>query len=135
MKIKLLIIVFIISVSFFSCEKTSGPNSDSKSSIIGNWKDLSIIDSIYTFSRTENLIENEYGFIFKLNNQFIERKNSSWCGTPPVSYSDYNGIWDCKDSIINISVSFWGGLADYQWKIIYVDNQKLKIYKITLLSD
>lgn len=120
-----------IMFAFLSCKKTtSEPNLSVNNSIIGSWKNVMITDSIYIYTRTAQLTENEYSFSIKTNSQFIERKNSSWCGTPPVSFYDYQGIWYATDSIINISVGFWGGIADYQWKLISVDNQYLKIYKI-----
>lgn len=63
--------------------------------------------------------------------KFIERKNSGWCGTPPVSYSDFEGNWSINDSLLNVSVAYWGGLADYQWKIISLDDKRLTIVVVS----
>lgn len=129
--LKKILLLFMFSFLFFSCKKTtSEPFNKETNLLIGNWKNQIINDSIFIFTRTSVLIENEYGFTFKPNNQFVERKNTSWCGTPPVTFNDYQGIWAGNDSIINITVAYWGGLADYQWKIISVDNHNLKVYKI-----
>jgi hypothetical protein len=34
------------------------------------------------------------------------------------------------DSIINVSVDYWGGLADYEWKIISIEMNKLTVLKL-----
>jgi hypothetical protein len=81
--------------------------------------------------KSNKLKENEYGILFKSNGKLTERKNSGWCGTPPISYADFNGYWEEHNSIIEIKVDYWGGLADYQWKIISVDNDILTVYKIS----
>ena len=60
--------------------------------------------------------------------KFTERKNSGWCGTPPVVYSDYDGIWSEHDSLISVSTGFWGGTVDYQWKIVALDKDYLSLY-------
>jgi len=56
--------------------------------------------------------------------------DTGWCGTPPIAYSDFDGTWNKKDSVIKITVAYWGGLADYQWKVISVDNNNLTIYRL-----
>lgn len=36
---------------------------------------------------------NQAGLQFSGSGQFVERANSGWCGTPPISYADYTGRW------------------------------------------
>ncbi len=62
---------------------------------------------------------------------FCGKENSGWCGTPPISCSDFEGTWTKADSLLNIDVAFWGGMVDYQWKIISVDNDELTIYRMS----
>lgn len=61
---------------------------------------------------------------------FIERKNAGWCGTPPIAYADFNGSWAKNDSLIDITVDYWGGVANYHWKIISIDNNNLILCKL-----
>lgn len=98
--------------------------------LIGYWTNPQLNDTLWTFERTNRLADNQYGFAFKPKHVFIERKNSGWCATPPIAYSDFDGTWSQNDSIVNISVGYWGGKMDYQWKIIWVDKEKLSVYKI-----
>lgn len=77
-----------------------------------------------------SLLDNQYGLSFEQNNRLIERKNSGWCGTPPISHSDYTGTWIQKDSIISINVGYWGGTLDYSWKIVAVNQVELTVAKL-----
>ena len=61
---------------------------------------------------------------------FSTNKNAGWCGTPPISYADFEGTWKKSDSTISITVGYWGGLLDYQWKIVSIDNKSLTIVKL-----
>ena len=60
----------------------------------------------------------------------IERKNIGWCGTPPITYGNYDGNWQEQESILNINTSYWGGSASYQWGVIS-DNNQLVVLRIT----
>ena len=57
----------------------------------------------------------------------IERKNSGWCGTPPIAYADFSGNWRVQNGNIIIDVAYWGGMEQRAWKIIDVTNTSLKI--------
>ena len=94
--------------------------------ISGYWTDAQINDTINIYMKSTKLKEGQYCFGFQSNGKFIERKNSGWCGTPPIAYGDFEGSWSINDSIVEISVPFWGGTAEYKWKILSLDNFKLK---------
>ena len=129
MNFKIIIIILILSV--YSCNKNKIENYDN---IIGSWIEKSITDdTMIRYKRVNELKDNEYGFSFNLKGQFIERKNTInpvWCVNSPVSYENYVGTWERADSIINIEVAYWGGLVDYKWKIVFLDNNKLQIVKL-----
>jgi len=113
-------------VLFFACERDSEQTITNKN-LFGNWiRPVYSFDTI-TYERSENLISTEYGISLHADFTLTERKNSSWCGTPPVEFSDYNGTWSQLDSIVNISADYWGGVQVYRWKLISVDNQRLKV--------
>jgi hypothetical protein len=144
--VKKMIYVFSITVLFVACKKENyqklddsndssnvivdSSKIDDSAKLIGCWINPQLSDTIWTFDKAENLQENTYGFIFNYEQVFIERDHSGWCGTAPVSYSDYEGTWSKNDYIINIASKYWGGTTDYQWKIISVDENTLKIYKV-----
>ena len=110
----------------FSCAEQS-LLEEQELDIKGFWINQETSDTIYTYERSSSLKEGDYGFAFNDGGVFIERKNIGWCGTPPISYGDFEGIWSLQDSIIDITVDFWGGTADLKWKVILLDEQKLSV--------
>ena len=102
--------------------------------IIGTWveqNELSIPlveDGITLFSRSGELDQDRYGFIFQNNGSFTERKNSGWCGTPPIAYDNFEGTWEpLSDTLLNITVAYWGGTLTYQMHIVSLEGDVLKI--------
>lgn len=102
----------------------------SSEKLLGCWVNRVTEDSIYTLEKADSLKENEYCFQFNEDSVFIERKNIFWCETPPITYADHMGTWTMEDSIIEITVGYWGGLMDYKWQIISVDANYLRLAKI-----
>ncbi len=99
--------------------------------IVGNWVNPQMVsDTLWQYDRATALVPSDYCFSFQSDLKFVERKNSGWCGTPPVAYGDFEGTWSQNDSTLNINVGFWGGDVDYKWKIISLDENKLTIYKV-----
>jgi len=125
---RLTILLFVFAL--LACEKNTENAAPENDHLIGSWFNPQNNDSIVTYERSGGLVENDYGFSFKEDYTFIERKNAGWCGTPPISYADYNGTWSKKDSIIEITVGYWGGISDYTWKMVSVDETTLRIIRI-----
>jgi len=122
----LLLSLFCLS----SCENDNDLKSDEAELLIGHWISPVYIDTLVQYTRAEALNENDFGISFNPGNLLIERQNSGWCGTPPVSYANYNGTWSKNGDIIDISVDFWGGKANHQWKVIAIDEKTLTIYTV-----
>jgi hypothetical protein len=122
--------LYLFLILFFvGCEEKI-ETEQSSDSLIGYWIDPQISDSLVTYSKSNELVENNYGIAFHSDGTFIERKNSGWCGTPPISFSDFEGSWTKTDSLITIVVDYWGGTANYRWKMIDKKDDKLVIYQI-----
>lgn len=124
---KKILLAFFIMLAMVSCRKDEIPAPNGNDTLIGFWTNPQYSDTLVAYSRAVNLIENEIGFTFQAQDKFIYRQNSGWCGTPPITTADYEGTWTRNDSIINITVGYWGGIAEYTWKIIKLDDQELVI--------
>ena len=124
------LIILLFAFSIIACEKNNENAAPANDHLIGSWFNPQYNDSNVTFERSEGLVENEYGFSFNEDDTFIERKNAGWCATPPISYADFDGIWTKNDSIIEITVEYWGGNAEYTWKIVSIDEATLKIIRL-----
>lgn len=123
--------LFLISTIFvaISCKKDCDQTVNPSGKLIGCWINPIAVDSLWKYERANLLMDNDYGFTFTSNNLFIERKNTGWCGTPPISYANFDGTWSLNDSLVEIVVPYWGGIANYRWKIISLDYKSLTIYK------
>jgi hypothetical protein len=124
---KIFLCAFLISITLFSCQKDENLSLKGNEGLVGSWISPQYNDTLVTYNRAQNLIENQYGFTFKSDNTLTERQLSGWCGTPPISTADYEGSWTWNDSIVNITVGYWGGKVDYTWKVHKLNEQKLVI--------
>jgi hypothetical protein len=113
-----------------SCENDIDLKSDEAELIIGHWISPVYTDTLVQYTRAEGLNDNDYGISFNPGNSLVERQNAGWCGTPPISFANYNGTWSKTGDIIDITVDFWGGKANHKWKVIANDQKTLTIYPV-----
>jgi len=131
MKVTYYFILLLFSIFFLtSCENDIDLKSDEAELIIGHWISPVYIDTLVQYTRAEGLNENDYGISFNPGNSLVERQNAGWCGTPPISFANYNGTWSKTGNVIDITVDFWGGKANHKWKVIANDQKTLTIYPV-----
>lgn len=125
-----LLSVLIVLFLLVSCEKENlvADALGSNASIIGTWVEDSFSGDTVLLYRAGELDPDAYGFSIKNDGTFIERKNSGFCGTPPIAYDNFEGSWKAvSDSLLDITVDFWGGVMTFQMRIISVDAEELAI--------
>jgi hypothetical protein len=118
-----------------ACEKDVASVEDlgENASIIGTWVEVPAINTtpgeyITRLERREDLDEHLYGFVLAEDGTFLERKNVGWCGTPPITYGNFEGTWTAlSDSLLDIVVDYWGGVMTYQMRIVEVDTDSLSV--------
>jgi hypothetical protein len=94
--------------------------------LIGVWNYSGFQDNTNIFLRNTEFIDN-HCYRFNSDGTLTERKNSGWCGTPPISYADYSGTWTIfNDTLIQINVGYWGGTTRYKLDIEALDSNSLK---------
>jgi hypothetical protein len=124
-------VIFLLAmVLMFSCEKDLMENDalGENAGIVGTWIEDGYSDEVALFERADSLDYSKYGFIINEDGTFTERKNAGWCGTPPITYSNFQGEWlALSDSLIEITVGYWGGTLSYQMRIVFVDQESLGI--------
>lgn len=122
--------ILLLALVLISCEEEL-PVSDAlgeNAGIVGTWIADSYEDDITVLMRGDALNHSKYGFTLKKDGSFIERKNSGWCGTPPISYENFEGAWEAlSDSLIDVTVAYWGGIMTYQIRIVSLHAEELKI--------
>lgn len=115
-------------LAFASCEKEVTPYIDMNDELyIGYWKQTSYTDTTQIFNRTVDLTGDAFGIGILADGRFLENKNSGWCGTPPIHYTQYQGTWleQGIDTLL-IDTEFWGGDMKYQIIIKSVDEEKME---------
>lgn len=121
----ILAVLFTVSCAEMPMETDMlGENAD----IVGTWVEESHEDEITLMARAESLAADAYGFTIRGDGTFIERKNAGWCATPPISYENFEGTWEAlSDSLLEVTVGYWGGTITYQMRIVSLDEQYLRI--------
>jgi len=125
---KTMISALLLALVLIACQKEEISVPVGNSDLIGNWINPQYTDTLITYERAENLVENQYGFTFKPGNMLIARQNSGWCGTPPISTTDFEGSWEQTGLEIMLTMGYWGGTSIQTWKIVSLDQQKLVFY-------
>jgi hypothetical protein len=120
----------ILFAALFSCSEDLGePESlGANAAIIGTWVEDGNMENVTVMARRRSLDPERYGFIIKEDGTFIEHKNAGFCGTPPITYDTYEGEWVAlSDSLLEITVGYWGGTLNYQIRIVSFERDTLKI--------
>lgn len=120
----------IVVVLLVSCEKELMDLEalGSNAGIVGTWiEDEYKGDTLY-LQRSSKLDIEKYGFSIHDDGTFIEHKNAGFCGTPPITYDSFDGSWlAVSDSLLDITVAYWGGIMTYQMRIVSLDAKELAI--------
>jgi hypothetical protein len=123
------ILLSAVLFGFLACSQPEELTGD-QLKITGVWINQQVNENTFTYQRAESLKENDYCFSVNPDGKFMERKNSGFCGTPPISYADYEGSWTFTDSILHISVPYWGGNSSYKWKVVSVDETHISVVNL-----
>jgi len=120
------ILIFVLSGLWFSCEKTK--TSPDLGKLEGTWVEDHFEEDMMILNKSNEIQEDNYGFVIHDGGKFTEHKNSGSCGTPPISYSNFEGSWEYEnDSTLKIVVGYWGGSMTYKLDIIELTEDNLKV--------
>jgi hypothetical protein len=124
---KMLVLFFLTIASLLpSCEKDN-IEIDLGKLLLGVWINDGLSNDVTIYKRSDEFT-NKYCYLFKSDGTLTERQNSGWCGTPPISYADYEGTWEIlNDTLISITVGSWSGDRSYRLDTESVDPEVLKV--------
>lgn len=125
-------LIFLAVIALlYSCESdlmNMEALGDNASIIVGTWVEEEYKGDTLFLYRNEAFDKERYGFTIKDDGTFIEHKNAGWCGTPPITYDSFDGTWEAvSDSLLDITVAYWGGVMTYQMRIVSLDAEELAI--------
>lgn len=125
MKIKINLVTLLFSIIILaSCGKSQHP---ALTDYMGFWAggDTCGVEH-YGFERVDVMPSDRYGFEIRSDGTLIENKNSGWCGTPPITYDRFNGVWEAvEEDLLSVKSDYWGGQLEMDWTIIHVDADSL----------
>jgi hypothetical protein len=123
--------IVILGMVLFSCTKKEDLKDYGDSPLIGTWNYSFYENEVTVFTRGPEFIDGE-GIKFNANGTLLQRKNSGFCGTPPITYADYDGTWTkINDTIIEIKAGYWGGTITSKLDIEYISSYTLKFLTIS----
>lgn len=123
-------LVFIYAILIVSaCSKNDDSITiDQNEKLLGSWMAIEYQGTEIKFERVGKLKEDNYGISFLENRVFVER-HSGWCGTPPLVFEDYIGIWKKNESIIEINKEE-SAFNRYQWEIKTLNDKILVVDRV-----
>ena len=106
--------------------------SSSEKNILGHWTHEGVDkNEIAQYKSKSSFPKTKGGIAFLENGKLIVRQNAGWCGTPPISYSNFDGEWKWIDkNNVSLRYAFWGGTILEEWEIISVDKTSMKVKNI-----
>ena len=122
--------LLLILALLLSCEKDllEANLLGTNAGIVGTWVDNGVDGELTMLKRAENLDLSKYGFTINDDGTFIERKNAGWDYAASITYDDFDGTWEAvSDSLLTITVGYWGGTMTYQMRIVSLDQENLAI--------
>jgi hypothetical protein len=129
---KILLITLLSIFTLTGCQEDVPVTIPIDGTLVGCWIKPQYLDEINGHTvisyQKDKALDAEYGFQFLDNGTLIERANAGFCGTPPVSYDNFDGTYQLVDKqTITIDVAFWGGRNKQTWHIIALTNTTLTI--------
>lgn len=96
--------------------------------LCATWVYSGFEDGCRKFVKSRKFKRKKSGISFKTDGTLKKRQNVGWCGTPPITYGNFNGTWNriSKTRII-IHYEYWGGETSQEWQIEELTKRTLKI--------
>ncbi len=114
----------LLSLFLLACESSSEIPVDPGNLLIGNWINPEYDNETVTYQRSSNLKADAPGVSFQSNAVFVQR-TSGFCGTPPLTFYDQEGVWKTEESLILITNDYFPG--NFNWRIITLDANQLVV--------
>ena len=110
-----------------SCERETPDAKVPEELLIGYWISPEYHDSLITYQKADGF---DYGpgFEFRMGGKLTERKNDGWCGTPPVTYGNFDGTYTLsQEGMLEVVSPYWGGIIRTRFAIVSIDQTSLKL--------
>lgn len=119
-------IVLFLSISLLiACDNSL---SSEENFLIGTWVDNGYNNDVRVLKISKEFSDDLGGYRFNPDHTLIDRKNVGWCGTPPVSYGNYDGVWEITaENELEIISEYWGGIDTLHYEIVKISQSELHL--------
>lgn len=130
MKTILKTVLFLLLVTTIGCSQENETIPiHASNKLIGHWINPVYTDTELKLMRASALKDDEYGISFLEKTQCVER-SSGWCGTPPLSFMDFQGTWTGTDSVLIMTIDNGRGLQNIKWSIKTLNDKTLILERL-----
>lgn len=114
---------FLLLILFICC--SSFKIDDNK--LLGVW---AYHGEKFAYAKQKNITKGPC-IVFKEGGELIVRQNAGWCGTPPISYANFEGTWKVtSDTTLELKYKDWRGITTAEWKVTSLSNRLLKMHRV-----
>jgi len=118
-----------LSLILAACTSTSEPAPDPVdmgASLVGVWVfESETGDGVKIYTRAAALSGQRSGYEFGEHGG-LKVRTAGWCGTPPVTWSNLDGLWDqVDDRLLKIRHAWRGAPREFQLEIISLGARRL----------
>lgn len=120
----MIVLLGLLSISALSITNKGKNNSDD---ILGYWVvEKWDSDGTVTYRKVRIIPADSPGLEFIAGGELQDKKNSGWCGTPPISYGFFKGNWEISEkNILSLKSRYWGGSESSRFKIIELTKKEM----------
>lgn len=123
---KLILFILLVLSAAMACRKDEF-KIDRDNLLIGTWINTNSVYDTVVYSRIGKFTDS-YCIRFNDDGSVLERRNAGFCGTPPITYADYNGSWKLiNDTIMEVRSEYWGGISVNKYDIELLTPDSLKL--------
>lgn len=127
MKFLYISVLFLVAQFFISCkivqsvsDSIAGDQTHAVPVLEGAWSILGgpQSDGSFFLSKIDSLDHDIEAISFKMDGKLTKRQNIGRCGTPPITYGNYEGTWKpLSDSSVRVRYRYWQGEIEEDWLI------------------
>ncbi len=132
-KLLLISTLMVVVLVAASCS-SDNPTNPNGGSIIGAWgyDSYDAETGIEAYKRQGSLSGDKSGYQFDSHGVLLVR-SAGWCGTPPLTYSNYEGSWvEESEDVLVLNRSDLGYTMSYKLEIVELTNDVLRFRQVPL---
>lgn len=121
------LLLAVVALSLCAACADSGPVDPATPDVVGAWQPLpdGWDGDVQTYERVDVLDGARSGIEFRADGTAAER-TAGWCGTPPLSFFNVEGVWSAEsDDVVLTDIDLGWMSPVSRWEIVEVSDTSL----------